>query len=563
MVKEIGNVKLNYEFYKGNDVYSDGEIEDELLDAVKHGEMLDMLYHDSRWPVLYHFSDIRENIIEWFPMNGTENVLEIGSGCGAITGVLSRKAKKVTCIELSEKRSLINAYRNKEHDNINIMIGNFQEIEPCIKEKYDLITLIGVWEYSAMYLNSDNPYEEMLKIAHKHLKKNGKIFVAVENKTGLKYWNGAREDHTGKMYSGLNDYSDTSCDVRTFSKKEIEQILDKLEMKNRIFYYPNVDYKMPDRIYSDELLPNPGEIRNFRKDYDGGRIYNFTDAIVADQVCYDKMFPYFSNSYCFIIGKFQNEKVIYVKYNKERRKKFRIKTEIKKDFNTNKNIVIKKALNIEAIQHIERMKENEKIANNGLENIKTLCGKIVDDSYIVPMVDGIGLDSSFYELRNDSRKFVLLFKNIITQYLTPNDNKMQKFEVSDKYIQVFGNNIPKYNKCLEKSNIDLIFSNIKQDKSNKLYCFDAEWCFEFLIPYKFILWRSAEALYLQYFSNLKSKLSFNEFIKESLDIDANDAKIYKNMEKKFYEYTYGKYNCELYTHRYKKSVMSSSTKIYG
>ena len=34
---------------------------------------------------------------------------------------------------------------------------------------------------------------------------------------GLKYWNGAQEDHTGKQYSGLNDYiDDKNRHVRTF-----------------------------------------------------------------------------------------------------------------------------------------------------------------------------------------------------------------------------------------------------------------------------------------------------------------------------------------------------------
>jgi Dimethyladenosine transferase (rRNA methylation) len=72
-------------------------------------------------------------------------VLEIGSGCGAITGALCEKAEKVTCIELSKKRSEINAWRHKDCENLTILMGNFQEIEPALTEKYDYITLIGVF----------------------------------------------------------------------------------------------------------------------------------------------------------------------------------------------------------------------------------------------------------------------------------------------------------------------------------------------------------------------------------------------------------------------------------
>ena len=49
------------------------------------------------------FLHIRENILSWIPFTGEEKVLEIGSGCGAVTGALCERAKEVTCIELSMK----------------------------------------------------------------------------------------------------------------------------------------------------------------------------------------------------------------------------------------------------------------------------------------------------------------------------------------------------------------------------------------------------------------------------------------------------------------------------
>ena len=38
MNEKIGNVILNYKHYSGTDLYSDGEVEDELLDIVKNHE---------------------------------------------------------------------------------------------------------------------------------------------------------------------------------------------------------------------------------------------------------------------------------------------------------------------------------------------------------------------------------------------------------------------------------------------------------------------------------------------------------------------------------------------
>lgn len=134
-----------------------------------------MISERKSWPILYHFSHIRENILSWIPFTGEEKVLEIGSGCGAVTGALCERAKEVTCIELSMKRSKINAYRHQDQDNLKILVGNFQEIEKNLTEKYDYITLIGVFEYGESYIRSENPYVDFLRIISKHLKPDGKI----------------------------------------------------------------------------------------------------------------------------------------------------------------------------------------------------------------------------------------------------------------------------------------------------------------------------------------------------------------------------------------------------
>ena len=111
-IKMIGNVKIDYSKYPGRDLYSDGNVENILLEACKAENENKLLRNSDSWPILYHLSDIRENLVEWLPISDKMDVLEIGSGCGGITSILSKKAGNVTCVELSEKRSLINAERN-------------------------------------------------------------------------------------------------------------------------------------------------------------------------------------------------------------------------------------------------------------------------------------------------------------------------------------------------------------------------------------------------------------------------------------------------------------------
>ena len=146
-MEKIGQVLLDDTLYPGKDLYTDGAIEDEMLEIARNyreEEWNQVIAERASWPILYHFSHIRENILSWLPFTGEENVLEIGSGCGAVTGALCKKAKQVTCIELSKKRSHINAWRHRNCDNLKILMGNFQDVEKTLTEKYDYITLIGV-----------------------------------------------------------------------------------------------------------------------------------------------------------------------------------------------------------------------------------------------------------------------------------------------------------------------------------------------------------------------------------------------------------------------------------
>lgn len=69
MEEQVGKVRLDYKYYPGEDLYSDGKIEDMLLEIASRyeEEELNQVIADSRdWSVLYHMSHIRQNIIDWF-----------------------------------------------------------------------------------------------------------------------------------------------------------------------------------------------------------------------------------------------------------------------------------------------------------------------------------------------------------------------------------------------------------------------------------------------------------------------------------------------------------------
>ena len=296
----IGKAALNYTFYRGTDTYSDGDIEDRLLEIVRtRKNPEEELPEENDWALLYHLSPIRENLLEWYDFGEGKSLLEIGSGCGAVTGLFCRKCERVVAVDLSKRRSTINAERNRDAGNLEIMVGNFEDIQ--IEEKFDYVTLIGVLEYSIYYISSPDPFADMLKKARSYLKPGGKLIVAIENKYGIKYWAGATEDHTGRPFDGITGYDGVDR-VRTFSRKGLEELLKKSGFSNTEFYYPLPDYKLPLEIYSEQNLPKHYPVSGNTPNYDTERMTLFNEEKAMNELIAEGLFEQYANSFLVICG---------------------------------------------------------------------------------------------------------------------------------------------------------------------------------------------------------------------------------------------------------------------
>lgn len=297
----VEKIKLDLSFYQGNDIYSDGDIENEILEIVKRTNDYDKYINESEhFEIFYHLSKEREMIVQPMDISSNENVLEIGSGCGAVTGALAQKAKYVDCIELSKRRSLVNAYKNKIYDNITIHVGNYENV--LLNRKYDVITLIGVLEYAGYYIHSKNPYLAFLQNVKEKMKDGGKLYIAIENRLGMKYLSGCKEDHFGKEFIGVEGYP-MKEGIRTFSYFELIQMIKQAGFSNYSFYYPYPDYKFPHVIYSDDYLPKKGELRELGTNYTSPRIQTFDEIKAFNSLKMEDEFKFFSNSFLLELRK--------------------------------------------------------------------------------------------------------------------------------------------------------------------------------------------------------------------------------------------------------------------
>lgn len=287
---------INLKYYKGSDSYSDGDIENEILEIVKsHTDFTDVLKHTTEWAILYHLTPIRRNLLEWYLFDPNKTLLEIGGGCGAFSGMFAQMLKEVKVVELSKRRAEIIYHRHNQYDNLEIFAGNLNDI--VFDEKFDYVTLIGVLEYAGKFTEGQNPFKTFLERTKSYLKPNGTLLLAIENKFGLKYWAGAREDHTGRLFDSITGYQE-SKEVQTFGREELKQLVEEAGFSKVNFYYPMPDYKLPKIIYSDDYLPTEADFFDaYSLNFDQDRYVLFNERDVYKNIIKNKQFPFFANSF--------------------------------------------------------------------------------------------------------------------------------------------------------------------------------------------------------------------------------------------------------------------------
>ena len=241
---------LNMDYYipSDDDVYSDGSIESAIYKRVKENQM--EVGSGDEWAEVYHLSPLRHNILNWYPFRAGCSILEIGAGCGALTGLLAERAAKLVSVELTKIRANIAFERNRDRHNLEVIVGDINRLK--FTEKFDYIICNGVLEYAGLMIrgNEQNPGFELLSLMRSWLKEDGILLLAIENRLGLKYFAGSKEDHVGKAYAGIDGYRETRS-IRTYSREELKTLCEKVGLVYQKWFFPFPDYKFPMEIFTD------------------------------------------------------------------------------------------------------------------------------------------------------------------------------------------------------------------------------------------------------------------------------------------------------------------------
>ncbi len=289
--------------------YSDGaEVEERLLSIVANATdrstfSQELAQHICDWPTEYYFSRSRHCLVRPLELPSGDRVLELGCGCGAITRYLGEIGAQVVAVEGSLARARVAAERCRDLANVRVVVDDLLSFES--DERFDCILLIGVLEYAALFSGREKPFEHYLQAVSRFLAPGGRVVIAIENKVGLKYFNGCGEDHIGVPFFGVQDLYGTRT-ARTFGRRELIALLSASGLSQVRFYYPFPDYKLPTVVLSENALTDPGFdavdllARCHARDYAGSPYRSFDEVLAFSVLHTNGLVADLSNSFLIV-----------------------------------------------------------------------------------------------------------------------------------------------------------------------------------------------------------------------------------------------------------------------
>ena len=345
----------------------------------------------------------------------------------------------------------------------------------CVSEYME--NLEGMWDYIVVsdafarvpsIFEGKAPYQKFFEEIKRHLKPNGHVILAVDNRYGLTYFAGSKERLTGKYFEGLEGYGHSEG-IGTFSREAVLAMTKEAGFTSAKTYYPYPNYRYMTALYTDAHLPSVGELSKNLCNYEEERAVLFDETAVFDELIKEGKFQEFSNSYLFDLTLEEqkaDEELLFLKYSVERDEKYRIRTEIVRKADGTK--VVRKVPYTDAAKaHVEKIKHWEKVLGEQYKAADVAVNKCT--------LTAKGAEFEF--LKGET------LEDVLDAYLEKDDftgfvGEIQKYAAKLEQIVNQGAN-----------NIDLIFPNIILI-DGKWNVIDYEWTYEAEVPLKFILHRA-------------------------------------------------------------------------
>ncbi len=213
----------------------------------------ELLPQAETWSERYHLSPTRANLLRALDLPTDAVALEVGAGCGAVTRYLGESCATVDALEPVPSRALAARERTRDLPGVEVFVATVEDV-PAVPT-YDVIVVVGVLEYVASGSANRAPYVHFLQTLAALLTPGGTLALAIENKLGVKYFCGAPEDHSDRMFDSVEGYPFGSP-ARTFSRHELGTLMADAGLKPA-FRAAFPDYKMTRAVFDTDAFVGP------------------------------------------------------------------------------------------------------------------------------------------------------------------------------------------------------------------------------------------------------------------------------------------------------------------
>ena len=406
-----------------------------------------------------HLCRERRHCLQWLAIRGTDAVLEVGAGAGALTGGLADRAASVTAVEASEAPAFINAARQRNRPNVEIHCGPPGAALGRLGGRvFDLVILADVLRGAAHHTGpAADPPAELLRRLRGLLKPGGRLVLIQTLGSGP-----ARRPGYGAAEPWL-------------SRDGLRQLAHQAGLDTGLFYYPYPDWRFASHLYSDARPP--------RKDEPGHGSLSGGTVLV-------ELHPQGQAR-----AAAESDQIIFSKLAARRRPEYRICTDIVRQPD-GRQYVVKRAAGPEARAHVERLPDHGRRLGAILASTSLRVNRCTPSASGMrfDFLEGPSLaDECLARLRaGDEAAFLGQMQRFVEVVRAL---AVQPFRVTPGFRRVFGSiRLPDGLMSAETSDIDLVLPNIIVH-GGAWHVIDYEWTFDFPIPIDFVLFRTLRYLF--------------------------------------------------------------------
>ncbi len=430
---------------------------------------------DSDWAIFMNLSRMRNSLLNWYDFRENSHILEIGSGYGALTGILCDRGARVVAVEDSMVRARILNKRYTKRENLEIHVGVIENLP--IKEKFDYIVVNNTAE------EKEEKLVRRLVQLRGFLNPGGMVLLTAENRYGLKYFCGETDENIKIPFEGINKYPE-GCSKYLLSRQELIDRIKVAGFRDYKFYYPLPDHKLTQAVYTDEYMPQ-GSIRDRVISYcrEPENLVAVEDRIYDDLI-HNNVLHFFSNS--FLVECTENRiesNTIYAAVSTDREKTHAFATIIRND-----DVVVKRALYPEGIETLKKIYDNLKdLEKNGISIVPI---KFYEDRLIMPRIMQTNVADLLSKVIHENKK---QFENIIELLYQIIIRSSERGNLADCPLDLKGIPQEEVGDILKTAYIDMIPYNCFYSEGRFIF-YDQEFKKE-NFPAKYILFRALRYLY--------------------------------------------------------------------